>query len=96
MMRRCGALPAGAIGGWRADRDCARTGVRIGLRCAFVCGPVMLAMALSQSLLLMSGLLALLLSERARGPSPQRRAGRPLEAVCLVALAAIMAVVANA
>lgn len=92
-MRRCGALPAGAISGWRADRDCASTGVRIGLRCAFVCGPVMLAMAVSQSLILMTCLLALLLSERARGPNPHRRAGRPLEAVCLVALAAVMAVV---
>jgi hypothetical protein len=60
----------------------------IGSRCMFTCGPVMLAMAVGHSLLLMCGLLALLLSERARGPNPERRAGRPLEAWWLVAFAA--------
>ena len=96
MLRRCGSLPPGAIRGWRADRDCAATGVRTGLRCGFVCGPVMLAMALGQSVILMAGLLVLLLSERARGPNPGRRAGRQLEAWGLVACAAAVAVTAIA
>jgi predicted metal-binding membrane protein len=96
VLRRCGVLPPSAIRGWHADLDCATGGWRIGLRCAFTCGPVMLAMAMGHSLILMSGLLALLLSERARGPNPDHRAGRPLEAWCLVAYAALGAVVALA
>lgn len=87
-MRRCGALPPAAARGWRADRDCTQVGARIGLRCTFTCGPVMFAMAVGHGLILMAGLLALLLSERARGPNPQWRAGRPFEAWCLVAFAA--------
>lgn len=94
VMRRCGALRPGAIRGWHADRDCAIAGLRIGLRCAFTCGPVMLGMAVGHGLILMGGLLALLLSERARGPNPDRRAGRPLEAWYLVAYAAVIGVVA--
>jgi predicted metal-binding membrane protein len=93
-LRRCGSLPPGVIRGWRADCDCATTGFRIGLRCAFVCGPVMLAMAVSHSLILMGGVFAMLLSERARGPNPDRRAGRPLEAWGLVTLAAVVAALA--
>ena len=94
LLRRCGSLPPAVVSGWRADRDCAATGCRIGLRCAFVCAPVMLTMAVTHSLLLMAGLLAVLLSERARGPNPQQRAGRPLEAWCLGALAGVAALVA--
>jgi hypothetical protein len=91
-MRRCGTLRPVAARGWRADRGCADAGVRIGLRCAFTCGPVMLAMAVGHGVLLMGALLALLLSERARGPNPDRRAGRPLEGWCLVAFAGVAAV----
>ena len=94
VLRRCGSLRAGAIRGWRADRDCATLGLRVALRCAFVCGPVMLAMAVGQSLILMAGIFALLFTERARGPNPDRRAGRRLEASCLVAFAAVVAAVA--
>jgi hypothetical protein len=54
----------------------------------------MLAMAVGHGLLLMGALLALLLSERARGPNPDRRAGRPLEAWCLVAFACVAGVAA--
>jgi predicted metal-binding membrane protein len=91
VMRRCGAFRAGAIRGWRAERDCAAGGFRIGLRCTFTCGPVMLAMAVGHGVILMSSVLVLLLSERARGPNPDQRAGRPLEAWCLVAYAAMIA-----
>jgi predicted metal-binding membrane protein len=96
VMRRCGALRPTAARGWHADRDCADAGVRVGLRCAFTCGPVMLAMAVSHGLLLMGGLLAVLLSERARGPNPDRRAGRPLEAWCLAGFAAVAGLAAVA
>jgi predicted metal-binding membrane protein len=88
-MRRCGLLGACAARGWRADRDCAAVGVRIGMRSTFTCGPVMVAMGLGHQIALMAGLLVLLLSERARGPNPQRRAGRPLEAWCLAGFAAV-------
>lgn len=96
IMRRCGSLPPAAARGWRANRDCAEAGVRIGLRCTFTCGPVMLATALGHGLALMGGLLVLVLSERARGPNPDRRAGRPLEAWCLVAFAAVTCLAAAA
>ena len=96
VMRRCGALRPTAPRGWRADRDCADAGLRIGLRCAFTCGPVMLAMAVSHGLVLMGGLLAVLLSERSRGPNPERRAGRPLEAWCLAGFAAVAGLAAVA
>jgi len=49
----------------------------------------MAAAALSGSTILMAGVLALFLSERARGPNPHRRAGRPLEAWGLVVCAAV-------
>ena len=54
----------------------------------------MLAMALSHSLLLMAGVLAVLLSERARGANPVRRAGRPREALVLGGFAVAAALAA--
>jgi hypothetical protein len=54
----------------------------------------MVAMALSHSLLLMAGVLAVLLSERARGANPVRRAGRPHEALVLGGFAVVAAVAA--
>jgi len=89
-LRRCGVLPPGAVLGWRASRDSAANGLRYGVRCVFVCGPAMAAAAASGSTVLMAGVLALFLSERARGPNPHRRAGRPLEAWGLVACAAVV------
>jgi predicted metal-binding membrane protein len=91
MLRRCGVLRLGAPRGWAAARDCATLGLRAGLRCVLTCGPAMVAMAMAthHNLILMAGLLVLMLTERARGPNPTRRAGRPLEAWCLAGLAAI-------
>jgi hypothetical protein len=54
----------------------------------------MIAMALSQSLVLMVGLTVVLLTERTRGANPQRRGGRPLEAWVLAGFAAAALVVA--
>ena len=54
----------------------------------------MVAMALSHSLLLMAGVLAVLLSERARGANPVRRAGRPHEALVLGGFAVAAALAA--
>jgi hypothetical protein len=88
-LRRCGVLPPCA-----GDRACAEAGVRIGGRCVVTCGPVMVAMAVGHGLLLMCVLFCLLLSERARGPNPGRRAGRSLEAWCLLACAAVAGVAA--
>jgi hypothetical protein len=94
MLRRCASTKLGAAVGLAADVDCMRAGVRSGLRCAFTCGPLMVAMALSHSLLLMAGVLAVLLSERARGANPVRRAGRPHEALVLGGFAVVAAVAA--
>ena len=94
IMRRCGSVQIGAAQGLAADRDCAVAGWRAGLLCALTCGPVMLVMAVGHDFGLMAGLLALLLTERARGPNPARRTGRPLEAWCLAGYAALLTVVA--
>ena len=92
MLRRCASLRLGAATGLAADLDCARAGLRSGLRCVFTCGPLMVAMALSHSLLLMAGVLVVLLSERARGANPLRRAGRPHEALVIGGFAVVAAV----
>ena len=94
-MRRCGNLSLGAVRGAAADRDCAAAGWRAGRRCAFTCGPVMLAMAVGHHHpALMGGLLVLLLTERAAGPNPGRRAGRPLEAWGLIGYAGALTLAA--
>jgi predicted metal-binding membrane protein len=92
VLRRCAGLRLGAASGFAADLDCARAGLRSGLLCLVTCWPAMLAMALSHNLLLMAGLLTVMLSERARGPNPMRRAGRPIEAWVLVGFALTAAV----
>jgi predicted metal-binding membrane protein len=94
MLRRCAALRLGAATGSAADLDCARAGLTVGRRCLVTCWPGMLAMVLSHNLLLMAGLLLVMRTERARGPNPAHRAGRPLEAwglgsFALVAAAAV-------
>ena len=94
LVRRCEALKLGAPSGLAADVDCTRLGLRSGVRCLQECWPAMIAMALSQSLLLMIGLTVVLLTERGRGANPQRRAGRPLEALVLAGFAAVALVVA--
>lgn len=96
VMRRCGVLRLRAPRGWSADRDCARAGLRAGLQCVVTCGPVMVAMAVGhRHLILMAALMVLLLTERARGPNPVRRAGRALEAWWLVGFAAVAGFVAT-
>ena len=92
ILRRCGSLRLGAPEGFAADRDCATAGWRAGLRCAFTCGPVMVATAAAHHQpLVLGAVIVLLLSERAPGPNPERRAGRRLEAWALVGLAAAIA-----
>ena len=86
-MRRCGRPPYVSVRGWRADRDCVMGGIAHGRRCVFTCAPVMAVMALAHSVFLMVALTVVLLTERAPGPNPDRRAGRPLESVVLAALA---------
>jgi predicted metal-binding membrane protein len=97
ILRRCGMVQLHAARGLAADRDCAEAGWRAGLLCTSTCGPVMLAMAVGHHYpVLMGGLLVLMLNERARGPNPQRRAGRALEAWCLLGYAALLLVVSMA
>jgi hypothetical protein len=91
VLRRCASLRLGAATGPGADLDCARAGLRSGLRCAFTCGPLMVAMALSHSLLLMAGVLAVLLSERSRGANALGRAGRANEALVIGGFAVVAA-----
>ena len=91
LVRRCDPLRLGAASGLAGDVDCLRAGVRSGLRCLHECWPAMIAMALSQSLVLMAGLTVVLLTERTRGANPQRRGGRPLEAWLLGGFAVVAA-----
>lgn len=94
ILRRCASLRLGPAAGRSADLDCAKAGVRSGRRCLATCGPLMLAMVASHSLLLMAGLLVVLLTERARGANPMRRGGRPQEAWVLLGFATATAAVA--
>ena len=89
LLRRCASLRLGVADGRAADVDCARAGLRSGVRCLATCGPIMLAMLAGHSVLLMAALLVVLLSERSRGPDPVRRAGRPREAWMLVGIALV-------
>jgi Predicted metal-binding integral membrane protein (DUF2182) len=91
VLGRCGSTRPAPVRGWAADRACVAAGWRAGGRCLVTCGPAMLAMALGHSLLLMLGLLALLLDERARGPNPHRRAGAAVQAWGFLACAAVLA-----
>lgn len=86
-LRRCARPPYVNVRGWPADRDCVTAGVAQGWRCVVTCAPVMAVMALAHSVILLLVLTCLLLSERAAGPDPARRAGRPQEAVVLAGLA---------
>jgi predicted metal-binding integral membrane protein DUF2182 len=89
VLRRSWPLRPRTERGLAGDIDCARSGVRSAARCLVECWPVMLAMALSHSLLLMAGLTVVLLSERWGGPDASRRAGRPLEAWVLAGFALV-------
>jgi hypothetical protein len=91
LVRRCASLKLGVATGLAGAVDCARVGVRSGVRCLLECWPAMIAMALSQSLLLMAGLSVVLLTERMRGANPDRRGGRPLEAWVLAGFALVAA-----
>jgi predicted metal-binding membrane protein len=86
-LRRCARPPYVNVRGWPADRDCVAAGVAQGRRCVVTCAPVMAVMALAHSVILLLLLTCLLLSERAAGPDPDRRAGRPQEAIVLAGLA---------
>jgi hypothetical protein len=91
VIRRCGAVRLGAARGAAADANCLTVGTRAGRLCVVACGPAMLPMAVQPtapwSLPVMVGVLAVMLVERASGPDPDRRMGRPGPAVALAALA---------
>ncbi len=89
VLRRSPPFGPGTARGLAGDVDCARSGMRSAGRCLVECWPVMVAMALSHSLLLMAGLTVVLLSERRGGPDAVRRLGRPLEAWVLAGFALV-------
>jgi len=91
MLRRCGSAGFVNVYGWRADWDCAAAGAAFGRRCVITCGPAMVVMAVSHSVLLMAGLAVVLWSERIRGPNPSQRAGHPQQAWGLLTLAVVVA-----
>lgn len=90
-LRRCAAIRAPAIRGWRAPADCARAGAVVGGRCIATCWAVMLPMAILHSPVLMAATALVVASERRPGPNPDRRGGRPAEALALLAGAGVVA-----
>ena len=94
LLRRCGSVRLHAAGGPAADVDCVRAGVRAGGLCVAGCGVAMLPMAVlpmgPRASWSWPACSALLLRERAAGPDPATRAGRPHEAVALLALALVV------
>jgi predicted metal-binding membrane protein len=86
-LRSCARPAYVNVRGWRADRDCVLGGVAHGRRCVLTCAAAMAVMALAHSMILMLLLTGLLLTERAPGPNPARRPGRPQEAIALAVLA---------
>jgi hypothetical protein len=94
VLRRCAVSRAPAIRGWRARADWARLGTVAGARCVTTCWAVMLPMAILHSPLLMLGAALVVASERRPAPNPERRGGRPGEALALLAGAAAFATLA--
>lgn len=61
----CHRSPLPSASGWRADRDCALFGVRIGWSCVLACWPLMLACAFTgHSMMAMVGCATIGLAER--------------------------------
>jgi hypothetical protein len=87
VLRRCGALRAPAIRGPRAALDWSRSGAVAAGRCIATCWALMLPMAILHSPALMVGGALVVASERRSAPNPERRAGRPVEAMALLGLA---------
>jgi predicted metal-binding membrane protein len=85
LLRRCGASRAPTLKGRRARADWLRTGLRAGTRCVGTCWALMLPMAVAHHPALMLAIALVITSERATGPNPERRGGRPHEAVALAA-----------
>ena len=93
-LRRCGVSRAPAIRGRRARADWARTGAVAGGRCVATCWAVMLPMAILHSPVLMLGAALVVAGERRPAPNPERRGGRPAEALALLAGAVAFAALA--
>jgi len=94
VLRRCAISRAPAIRGPRAAVDWARSGAVAGGRCVTTCFALMLPMAILHSPVLMIGAALVVASERRPGPNPERRAGRPAEALALLGLAVGFALLA--
>jgi predicted metal-binding membrane protein len=89
LLRRCAAGTVPAIRGWRAPVDWLASGVRAGMTCVATCGVLMLPMTVAHHPVLMLGAALVIAAERRSGPNPERRAGRPREALCLAAAAGV-------
>ena len=97
LLRRCGSVRLRAADGRAADLDCLAAGGRAGALCVAGCGAAMVPMAVApmdgSGLVLMAGVLVVLLRERASGPNPAARVGRPQQALALLGLAVFLVLV---
>lgn len=96
LLRRCGVQRAPAVRGLRAAADQGRAGLLAGGRCVATCWALMLPMAIVHHPALMAGAALVLVSERRRGPNPETRGARRLEALWLSVAAVVAAGVAVA
>jgi predicted metal-binding membrane protein len=87
---RCGNRPGLRLRGWRASCQAVWAGGRHGGRCITTCGPSMLVMTLTHSLLTMAAIFGLHLYERRAGPNPfaEQRWQAPAAGYAVIAAAA--------
>jgi predicted metal-binding membrane protein len=86
-LRQCALTIPLAPRGWPADRDCLRFGLLSARRCVATCWPLMLAVVVDHSLVVMVGATAVVLAERrARQDSPH---GAALAAVAVASLGVV-------
>ena len=87
-LRRCGLTVPLAPRGWRADADCARYGVITGLSCVTTCWALMAAIAaFSHSILFMTAVFSVQLSDRYRRRPPPGLTSLVLIGIYLLSLA---------
>jgi hypothetical protein len=72
-LRQCWATRPLSISGWRADLDALRFGVSTALPCVIVTAPLMWAATVSNSLVVMAAVTAVMVLERRRPPREARR-----------------------
>ena len=91
-LKRCGDRPGLGLSGWRASCRALQAGGRHGVRCVATCGPSMLLMCVTHSVLLMVAVFGLQGYERRAGPNPFAEKRWQAPATAFATIAAVAAV----